>query len=99
MLLLVTVKHASPNNATAQYNIVRADHRLCLARAVRLYATILLHLLPANRAEQEHLIVEKTRSKLGGIVFLTVLVCSLLWATTEAFAVVFAAEHKHQQSV
>jgi hypothetical protein len=60
---------------------------------------MLLRLLPANRAEQEHLIVEKTRSKLGGIVFLTVLACSLLWATTEAFAVVFAAEHKHQQSV
>jgi hypothetical protein len=40
MLLLVTVKPASPNNATVQYNIVRADHRLCLARAVRLYATV-----------------------------------------------------------
>ncbi|KAG5179232.1 folate-biopterin transporter [Tribonema minus] len=53
---------------------------------------LLLRLLPANQDEQEHLITEKTRSRLGGSVFLLVLTTSLVWSISESFAVVLNAE-------
>ena len=53
-----------------------------LTSLVALLPLSLLFLLPHNEKDQEQLSKSKERSKIGGVVFLTVLTGSLLWTLT-----------------
>ena len=52
---------------------------------------LLLPLLPKNEEDQERLSKDKTKSKLGGIVFLTVLCASVVWTFVVSFWRLFAS--------
>lgn len=81
------------NEAMREHKIDGLWRLTLLTSVLSMLPLTLLFLLPSSAAEQDELSKSKIRSKLGGIIFLTVLGLSLLWSISTAICRLISVWH------